>query len=69
LQLYGKRGEEQTGVDIIDVGGEEKLFGAQCKLKEEYKTLPPAEIEAEVNKAKTFPLIQKGDPPALPHKR
>lgn len=54
LQLYGKRGEEQTGVDIIDVGGEEKLYGAQCKLKEESKNLPPAEIEAEVNKAKTF---------------
>lgn len=60
LQLYGKRGEEQTGVDIIDVGGEEKLFGAQCKLKEEHKTLPPSEIEAEVNKAKIFrPVLDK----------
>ena len=27
---------------------------AQCKLKEESKDLPPAEIEAKVNKAKTF---------------
>ncbi|HTF63635.1 MAG TPA: hypothetical protein VK638_13120 [Edaphobacter sp.] len=29
MQLYGKHGEEQTGVDIIDVGGEGKLYGGR----------------------------------------
>jgi tetratricopeptide (TPR) repeat protein len=56
LALYGKSGEEQNGVDIIDLGGAPPLHAAQCKLKEPDKSLPPAEIQAEVDKAKTFEL-------------
>jgi len=56
LDLYAKSGEEQNGVDIIDLGGAAPLHAAQCKLKESDKSLSPGEIEAEVEKAKTFEL-------------
>lgn len=55
LERFGKKGERQFGVDILDTLGESPLYAAQCKLKEEWKTLEPAEIQAEVDKAKTFP--------------
>jgi tetratricopeptide (TPR) repeat protein len=55
LERFGKRGERQFGVDILDTLGESPLYAAQCKLKEQWKTLEPSEIETEVNKAKTFP--------------
>ncbi|MCI0565198.1 MAG: hypothetical protein MN733_42570, partial [Nitrososphaera sp.] len=54
LELFGRRGEEQYGIDIIDLGGSIPLRAAQCKCHEPWKTLPPAEIEKEVRKAKTF---------------
>lgn len=54
LELYGRRGERQHGIDIIDMSGEEPLRAAQCKLYAERKTLPPAEIEAEVKAARDF---------------
>ena len=54
LELYLRRGYEQHGVDIIDMSGAEPLRAAQCKLYDE--TLPPAEIETEVNAAKNFPF-------------
>jgi hypothetical protein len=56
LQVYGKRGEDQSGVDILDLGGTEPLAAAQCKLKEEHKSLAPQEIGDEVDKAKGFEL-------------
>ncbi len=56
LELYGKRGEHQFGVDIVDLSGETPVV-AQCKLKEQGKRLSPAEIRAEVEKAILF------DPP------
>ena len=56
LELYGRRGERQHGVDIIDVGFGEPLRAAQCKLYDERETLPPAEIQAEVDAAKKFPF-------------
>ena len=55
LERFGKRGERQYGVDILDTLGESPLYAAQCKLKEQWKTLEPAEILNEVNKAKNFP--------------
>jgi tetratricopeptide (TPR) repeat protein len=55
LERFGKRGERQFGVDILDTLGESPLYAAQCKLKEQWKTLEPSEIETEVNKAKSFP--------------
>ncbi len=55
LERYAKKGEEQFGVDIFDTFGESPMYGAQCKLKEQWKSLDPAEIDGEVTKAKTFP--------------
>jgi len=55
LERFAKRGEEQFGVDIFDTLGESPLYAAQCKLKEQWKSLEPAEIREEIDKAKTFP--------------
>jgi hypothetical protein len=57
LELYGRRGEEQSGVDIIDPSFASPFKGAQCKHHEPLITIPPSEIEEEVAKALTF------DPP------
>lgn len=51
LQRYGKRGERQHGIDLIDEAGGTPLRAVQCKHHEPDKTVPPAEIEAEVTKA------------------
>lgn len=57
LERYARKGEDQDGVDILDVGGTIPIWAAQCKLHEPGKTLPPREIKAEVEKARRF------DPP------
>src|SRR5437773_7689914 len=54
LELYAYRGQEQHGVDIIDLSGEDPLHAAQCKRHEEEKELSAAEVRAEVRKATTF---------------
>lgn len=54
LDLYAHRGEKQFGIDIIDLSAAEPVSAGQCKLHEEWKTIPPAEIKAEVQKARTF---------------
>jgi tetratricopeptide (TPR) repeat protein len=51
LQQYGKRGERQDGVDLIDEAGGPPLRAVQCKHHEPDKTVPPAEIQGEVTKA------------------
>ena len=51
LKLYGKRGEVQHGVDIIDVSAGRPSRVAQCKLHEHGKSIPPREIRSEVEKA------------------
>ena len=51
LQLYGKRGEEQDGVDIFDPIETAPIHAVQCKHHEPNKTIPPAEIKDEVAKA------------------
>src|SRR5579862_6406285 len=56
LERFAKKGEEQFGVDIFDTLGESPMYGAQCKLKEASKSLEPAEIRAEVEKAEGFPV-------------
>jgi tetratricopeptide (TPR) repeat protein len=56
LEQFGKRGERQYGIDLIDLSGAEPLRAAQCKLHEVHKTIPPREIEEEVKKAKAFSL-------------
>jgi tetratricopeptide (TPR) repeat protein len=57
LEIFGKRGERQFGIDILDLGGQEPLLAAQAKLKEPHKSLPPQDIQDEVDLAKQF------DPP------
>jgi tetratricopeptide (TPR) repeat protein len=54
LEIFGKRGERQYGIDILDLSGETPVYAAQCKLKEEHKSLQPAEIQVEVDEAKKF---------------
>jgi tetratricopeptide (TPR) repeat protein/transcription elongation GreA/GreB family factor len=55
LERFAKKGEEQFGVDIFDTLGESPLYAAQCKLKEQSKSLDPSKIRKEVEKAETFP--------------
>jgi len=58
LALYGKRGERQDGIDIIDESGTPPLRAAQCKFHESNKTLTPSEIKDEVAKVlnSTLPI-------------
>jgi hypothetical protein len=51
FQKFGKRGESQDGIDIIDMSHSVPLRAAQCKLHEPHKTCPPDEIREEVRKA------------------
>ncbi len=51
LKLYAKRGEKQDGIDIFDPFSINPVGAIQCKFHEPHKTLPPAEIKAEVIKA------------------
>jgi hypothetical protein len=55
LERYGHRGERQYGVDLLDTGGSGPLRAVQCKHHDANKTLPPKELEAEVEKARGFP--------------
>jgi tetratricopeptide (TPR) repeat protein len=54
LRLYGHRGDTQLGIDIIDQSFSSPFRAAQCKHHEPDKTIPPAEIQEEVDKALTF---------------
>lgn len=58
LEQFGRRGERQNGVDLLDLGGDAELRGVQCKHHAAHITLPPKELTEEVEKAKTLP----GDP-------
>jgi tetratricopeptide (TPR) repeat protein len=52
LQRYAHSGEEQDGVDIHDPSQTKPIHAAQCKLHDYGKTIPPREIQEEVDKAK-----------------
>ena len=52
LQRYAHRGEKQDGLDIFDPTQTKPIRGAQCKLHDYGKTIPPKEIQGEVDKAK-----------------
>jgi len=54
LERYGRKGERQNGIDILDLGGVAPLHGAQCKLKQFQKTLSPTSIADEVADACKF---------------
>jgi tetratricopeptide (TPR) repeat protein len=56
LAQYGKRGQRQHGIDLIDIGAQQPVRAAQCKLHEAHKAILPIEIEAEVEKAKGAPF-------------
>jgi len=54
LELFGRRGERQHGIDILDMGGEDPIRAGQCKLYDPRKSLTPSEIHAEVEAARGF---------------
>ncbi len=54
LQLYGRLGEAQDGVDIIDPVGQIPRRAAQCKLANEDLQIRMAMIRTEVEKVKAF---------------
>lgn len=60
LDLYGRRGEAQSGVDIIELSGVAKPRAAQCKCHHDHVVIQRAEILDEIGKAKKFeqPLSQ-----------
>lgn len=51
LERFAKKGEDQYGVDIFDTLGETPQYAAQCKLKEQWKSLEPNEIRTEEGEA------------------
>lgn len=60
LELYAHRGESQEGVDIFDPSGQRPNIAAQCKLYGVTKGIRPADLRAEVQKAKSFrPELQR----------
>ncbi len=54
LERYGHRGDRQNGVDLWDPKGVAPRRAVQCKHHAPHKTLPPAEVEDEVRKARGF---------------
>jgi hypothetical protein len=56
VKTYGRRGQEQFGVDLTGIrnGNPEAIVGVQCKLKSEGKSLEVSEVKREVAKALTF---------------
>ncbi len=59
LELYAHRGESQAGVDIFDPTGWQPIIAAQCKLRSASKGLRPADLRAEVQKARLFRPVLK----------
>jgi hypothetical protein len=56
VEIYGRAGQKQHGVDLLDVSGRQSLRAGQCKLYDASKPLSDREIRAEVEKAETFPV-------------
>ena len=56
VEIYGRVGQKQHGVDLLDVSGTRPLRAGQCKLYDASKALSDHEIRAEVQKAETFPV-------------
>lgn len=55
IARYGKRGQRQFGIDLIDLLHEEPVYAVQCKHHEPHKALGDGEITAEVKKAEAAP--------------
>lgn len=56
LHRYGKSGELQFGVDIVDDTIPGAVIAIQCKLREPTKALTIAEVQAELAKTESFPI-------------
>jgi tetratricopeptide (TPR) repeat protein len=54
LERFGRKGQRQYGIDILDLGGVSPLHAAQCKLREYGTVLSPATISEEVGEARKF---------------
>lgn len=54
LELFGRSGEKQQGIDILDFSGVDQLKAAQCKLKETSKPLRAIEVRTEAETAALF---------------
>jgi tetratricopeptide (TPR) repeat protein len=54
VDRYGRRGQAQTGVDILDFSGGPHLRAAQCKHRKLGSPLTPADIAADVTQALSF---------------
>ena len=54
LDLYGRPGQGQHGIDIIDTSGTRPLRAIQCKYVAPHRVLRATELHAEVAKAKAF---------------
>jgi hypothetical protein len=61
LEIFGKHGERQYGIGILDVGGQMPIYAAQCKLRQEHKSLTPGEIQAEVDEAQKACDVQQAE--------
>jgi hypothetical protein len=63
IKKNGRTGQQQHGVDVFGIPrGAKGYYGIQCKGKDEYTnaTLTEAEINSELEKAKSFkPLLKK----------
>jgi hypothetical protein len=63
IKKNGRAGQAQYGVDVYGIpSSEDKYYGIQCKGKDEYthKKLTVKEIDAEIDKAKSFePKLKK----------
>src|SRR5208337_221749 len=56
VEIYGRGGQAQQGVDLLDVSGTRPLRAGQCKLHNASRALSEREIRAEVAEAQLFPL-------------
>ncbi|HWZ96869.1 MAG TPA: hypothetical protein VN025_03840 [Candidatus Dormibacteraeota bacterium] len=54
LQTFGRRGQRQNGVDILDLSGARNPRGAQCKNYEPLDAILPKDIHDAVREAKQF---------------
>jgi hypothetical protein len=54
VQLFGRRGEAQFGIDILDLSGEAPNIAIQCKLRNADKNLSLQEIRMEVKRVRDF---------------
>ncbi len=55
LVRYGKRGQKQYGIDVVDQYSQEPIHAIQSKCHERTKDIKPEDIVKEVEKAEKYP--------------